>query len=326
MQSNMPYLYDQPQAFIERVIQHVQKVIIGKKESIEQTIIALLSGGHVLLEDVPGVGKTMLVKTLAKTIDCSFQRIQFTPDLLPSDVTGVSIYNQKTQQFEYREGPIMANIVLADEINRTSPKTQSALLEAMEEKKVTIDGHTHMLPQPFLILATQNPLDFEGTYRLPEAQLDRFLLKIKLGYPSKQDELEILTRLQDRHPLDSLKPILFKEELQHLQQQVRKIHMDDSLKQYIVELAEATRNHPDIELGASPRASLALMRAAQSAAFISGRVYVIPDDIKKMLEPVIVHRLILTSDATIANRQPRIIVQEIADSIPVPSLRSAAGE
>ena len=244
--------FDEYNGKIAKVIDNVEKVMIGKSEIIQLSIVSILCGGHTLLEDVPGVGKTMLVKALAKSLGCSFKRIQFTPDLLPSDVTGMSVYNQKTMQFEYRPGPIMGNVVLADEINRTSPKTQAALLEAMEEGSVTIDGETHLLPTPFFVMATQNPIEYEGTFPLPEAQLDRFLIKLRLGYPQLEEEVEMLSRLQVHHPIESVKAVISSEELKDLQQSVRNIYVEDSIRRYIVRLTEATRTHPKVYLGASP--------------------------------------------------------------------------
>lgn len=313
--------FDKPQDVIEKIIYNVEKVILGKRSIIEKAVAAFLCGGHILLEDVPGVGKTMLVRSLAATVGITFKRIQCTPDLLPSDVSGVSIYNQKTGEFEFHPGPIMSNIVLADEMNRTSPKTQAALLEAMEEKRVTIDGTGHALPEPFFLLATQNPIEFEGTFTLPEAQLDRFLMKIELGYPDPVHEVEMLERLQEKHPIDNLRPVLLKEELLQLQKLVRTVHVDESLKQYIVSLTAATRTHADIYLGASPRASFALMRVAQAKAFMQGRGYVIPDDIKEMVLSTLLHRLLLKSDARFSGKNAQSILSHIVEKIPVPTLR-----
>lgn len=317
--------FDEPLLALERMLANMEKVMVGKRQAVELTLTALLCGGHVLLEDVPGVGKTMLVKALAKTVDAGFKRIQFTPDLLPSDVTGVSVYNRGLAEFQFRPGPIFTNIVLADELNRTSPKTQAALLEAMEERHVTVDGETYPLPQPFLILATQNPLDHAGTYQLPEAQLDRFFMRIRLGYPDREHEVEMLGRMQDQSPLTHLKPVILREELHRLQRQVRQIHVDDSLKGYMVELATATRRHKDISLGASPRAVLSLMLAAQAAAYRKGRSYVIPDDLKEMLAPVFAHRMLLTQEARMAGRTAESIIGQIAAATAVPGLRYAPG-
>ena len=295
-------LWDQPESIIERVIQNVEKIIVGKRESIELCVLAILSRGHALIEDVPGTGKTVLVKALARTLDCSFNRIQFTPDLLPSDVTGVTIFHPQLQTFQFREGPLFANVVLADELNRTPPKTQAALLEAMEENKITIDGKTYALPEPFLLLATQNPVEYEGTYSLPEALLDRFLLRIRMGYPTLANETDMLSRQEQLDPLDRIKPVIFREELQSLQNQVRTIHIDDSLKDYIVRLSADTRINRELVLGASPRASVALMRAAQARALMNGRGYCIPDDIKSLVTPVYAHRLLLKADALMMGR------------------------
>lgn len=282
---------------IEKVLNNINKVMIGKEDVATLSLVALLAEGHVLLEDVPGVGKTMLVRTLAKSLDCDFKRIQFTPDLLPSDVTGVSIYNPKELEFEFRGGPIFGNIILADEINRTSPKTQSSLLEAMEEKNVTIDGKTKALQQPFFVMATQNPIEYEGTYPLPEAQLDRFILKLKMGYPTFAEELEMLERTSNNHPIETIEAVMSKEELVDIQEEVKEVYMDKNVQQYIIHLVSRTRENSAIYLGVSPRGSIALMRAAKAYAYIYGRDYVLPDDVKFLAPYVFSHRIILTSEA-----------------------------
>ena len=310
------------QDMVNAIASNVEKVIVGKREAVEQTLIALLCRGHVLLEDVPGVGKTVLAKSIARSIGCTFKRIQFTPDLLPSDVMGVSIFNQKTGEFEFRPGPIMAQIVLADEINRATPKTQSSLLESMEEGQITVDGTTYELPQPFVVLATQNPIEYEGTFPLPEAQLDRFLIRITLGYPSKHDELAILDRQRTSHPLNDLKQVIAADDLLRLQQQIREVYVDELIKEYIVNLVTATRFHDDIYLGASPRGSLALYRTIQAHAAIQGRDYATPDDIKHLVVPVLGHRLIISPAARIRNVQAKEILHSIMSQVPVPGARS----
>lgn len=304
---------------VQRVVGNVERVIVGKADAVAFSLIAVICRGHILIEDVPGVGKTVLTKAIARSIGCSFKRIQFTPDLLPSDVSGVSVYNQKTGNFEFRPGPIMAQIVLADEINRATPKTQSALLEAMEEAQVTVDGISHTLPEPFMVMATQNPIEYEGTFPLPEAQLDRFMMNISLGYPKAADEINILDSHQHHHPLEDLAQIMTADELVHIQQQIRAIHVDPSIREYIVAISNATRNHQNIYLGVSPRGSLALFRASQALAAMQGRGYVIPDDIKLLAKPTLAHRIITTPAARVRAVTSTIILDEILQSIPVPN-------
>ena len=306
---------------VENILQNIERVMIGKREIAELSIVALLAGGHVLLEDVPGVGKTMMVRALAKSVGAKFKRIQFTPDLLPSDVVGVSIYNPKTLQFEFRPGPIIGNIVLADEINRTSPKTQSALLEGMEEASVTVDGETIAIPKPFFVMATQNPIEYEGTYPLPEAQLDRFLLKIKMGYPTMEEEIEVLRRAEKSEPIQTIEAVMSTEQLLSLQQQVKETFVEDNIKNYIVRLAHATRMHSKVYLGVSPRASIALLKAAQAYAFIRGRDFVKPDDVQYLAPFVFSHRLILKPEARYEGVAEEQIVREIVKNIDVPVKR-----
>lgn len=293
--------------------------MIGKEEAALLSVVALLAKGHVLLEDVPGVGKTMLVKTLAKSLDCDFKRIQFTPDLLPSDVTGVSIYNPKTLEFEFRPGPILGNIVLADEINRTSPKTQSALLEGMEETSITVDGSTVQLGEPFFVMATQNPIEYEGTYPLPEAQLDRFLLKMEMGYPTAKQEMEMLARTSSSHPIEEISAVITREELVGLQQETAQVYVDSSVNRYIVDLVTGTREHEGVYLGVSPRGSISLMKASKAYAFVHDRDYVLPDDVQFMAPYVLGHRMILTSEARFEGKTSASIIEELltATSIPV---------
>ncbi len=306
------------QMVAERIIDNVSRVIIGKRSEIRLTLIGLLCQGHILLEDVPGVGKTVLAKALAKSIGSTFSRIQFTPDMLPSDVTGISVFNQQSREFEFRPGPIFAQIVLTDEINRATPKTQAALLEAMEERQVTVDGITYPLDQPFLVMATQNPIEYEGTFPLPEAQLDRFLLRLRLGYPTAQEEIAMLDSQQFRHPLSELGQVVSVEELLAMQKAVRNVYVNDDMKRYIIDIITATRNQPDIYLGASPRGALALYRASQARAAVAGRDYVIPDDVKLLAEATLAHRVIVGPTARIKEVTARSIIQNLLTAIPVP--------
>jgi MoxR-like ATPase len=306
----------------ERIIANVESVIVGKRRAVDLVLIALLCKGHILVEDVPGTGKTMLAKAIARSIGCSFKRIQFTPDLLPSDVTGISIYNQQSGAFEFRAGPVMAQIVLADEINRATPKTQSSLLEAMEEQQVTVDGTTYPLPAPFIVLATQNPIEYEGTFPLPEAQLDRFLLRINLGYPEKFDEITILRRQRERHPIDAVEQVTSAEDLLKLQEQIKSVYLDELIEDYIVALVSATRRHEDVYLGASTRGALALYRAAQAKAALDGRDYVIPDDVKALAEAVLAHRLIISPAARIRSLTATTVMGDILSTVPVPGART----
>ena len=317
--------FDGARDLAQRIIDNVERVIVGKSSAVELGVIALMCQGHVLIEDVPGVGKTMLARSIARSVGCTFKRIQFTPDLLPTDVTGVSIFNQATREFEFRAGPIIAQLVLADEINRATPKTQSAMLESMDERQVTVEGITHRLPSPFMVMATQNPVEYEGTFPLPEAQLDRFLLIIRLGYPTVEEELEIVERQQTAHPIDTLRPVADADEVVSLQRSIREIYVDDLVKRYIVHLVEATRTHQDIALGASPRASLALFRGGQAVALIRGRDYVLPDDVKELAVPMLSHRMIVSAGARMRGVGSPEVVGEILDQIPVPGGQARSG-
>ncbi len=305
-------------ALVETTCDNVERVIVGKRHEVELVLVALLCRGHVLIEDVPGVGKTVLTKTIARSIGSSFKRIQFTPDLLPSDVTGVNVYNQQRGTFEFRPGPIVAQMVLADEINRATPKTQSALLEAMEEAQVTVDGVTHELPHPFIVLATENPIDYEGTFPLPEAQLDRFLIRISIGYPGRAGELEMLDRQHLGHPLDGLGQVIAVEDLVAAQEAVKSVHVSMPVREYIVSLVEATRRHDDIFLGASPRGSLALFNASRAWAAIGGREFVVPDDVKALAEPTLAHRIIVNPAARMRGIDSRVLVRDLLRGVPVP--------
>ena len=302
-----------------KVKNNIQKVVIGKDEQIDQLLVALISSGHVLLEDVPGTGKTLLAKTMAKSLACSFNRIQFTPDLLPSDVTGINFYNQKLGEFEFRPGAIFSNIVLADEINRATPRTQSSLLECMEERQTTIDGETHLLDRPFMVIATQNPVENQGTFPLPEAQLDRFLLKVNLGYPTKEEGINILKRFKENNPLEDINSIVNRDEIVAAQDLYSDVYVSDDLLHYIMDIVEKTRTLPSIELGISPRGSQALLKAVQVYAILKGRDYVSPDDVKAMVKPVLGHRLVLNSMMRAKNEQVDSILDEIMEAIPVPA-------
>lgn len=316
----------QVQALGNKLRENLKNVIIGKDETLLMAIIAFLCQGHILIEDVPGVGKTMLARSLAKSLGCSFKRIQFTPDMLPSDVTGVSIYNQNTREFEFRPGPLMAQIVLGDEINRATPKTQSALLEAMEERQMTVDGTTHLLPQPFMVMATQNPIDYEGTFPLPEAQLDRFLMRIDLGYTSLSNEIKILDQQQLIHPIEELEPVVSIEEILRAQEAIKYVHVSPPVKRYIVELVRETREHPEVFLGASPRGSLGLYRAGQARAALDGRDFVLPDDVKLLAPKILPHRIMVSPAARLTDVSSTRIVREILDSLAVPGGDLGGGE
>lgn len=303
---------------LNRVISRVSTVIVGKEKEIRLALMSMLCGGHILLEDVPGVGKTMLVRAIAACLSCSFGRIQFTYDLMPADITGTSVYHPHSGSFEFRPGPILSNIVLADEINRASPRTQSALLEAMEERRVTVDGTTYPLPRPFLLLATQNPLHFEGTYRLPEAQMDRFHMRLSLGYPEPEQEIELLSRMQTTHPLDLLKPVLLAEEMVKMQREVKGIFVDESIKRALVQVADSSRRHPKLQLGISPRGTLAWMNACQAAAYMAGRTYVIPDDMKETAVSLLAHRIVLSHASLLAGVTNEELVKELLSQFLLP--------
>jgi MoxR-like ATPase len=303
---------------MQRITENVNQVIVGKEDVIELCLVALLCEGHILLEDVPGIGKTTLAKAIARSLGCSFKRIQFTPDLLPGDVTGILYFNQKEQEFEFRPGPIMAQVVLADEINRATPRTQSSLLEAMQEQQVTVDVETLRLPRPFLVLATQNPIELEGTFPLPEAQVDRFLIRIALGYPDEDDENEILLRYEREDPLETLEPVLQTEELLAMQQYVRTVMVEESVREYIVKVVRATREHTGVDLGASPRGTLALYKTSQALAAIRGREFVIPDDVKELAPAVLTHRIIISPQTRLRGRRPEEVMMEVVNTVPVP--------
>ena len=303
---------------ISRVVENMKKVIVGKQDVLELAVVAVLCEGHILIEDVPGIGKTPLAKTLARSLGCSFRRIQCTPDLLPSDITGIHFFNQKKAEFEFRPGPIQANIVLVDEINRATPRTQSSLLECMEEQQVTVDGLTSPLPRPFVVIATQNPVELQGTFPLPEAQLDRFLMRLQIGYPDREDEDVMLLRFEKESPLDNLPQVTSAEEILTLKRQAQGVYVESSVRHYILDIIRQTRRHAAVELGASPRASLALYRACQALALVQGRDYVIPDDVKSLVMPVLSHRLILSAEAYLHNKKRENLLEETLASIPVP--------
>ncbi len=306
------------QPIAERLKKNIGEVLVGKDAVVELALVALLCEGHLLIEDVPGIGKTTLAKAIARSLSCSFARIQFTPDLLPADISGVSIFNRQTREFEFRPGPILNQLVLADEVNRATPRTQSALLEAMQERTVTVDGVTHNIPRPFLVMATQNPIELEGTFPLPEAQVDRFLLKVHLGYPTEAEENEILLRYRSTDPLDTLEAVATPAELLAAQSQVREIAVEESVRQYMVRLVHATREHSAVELGASPRGSMGLYRAAQALAAMRGRSFVLPDDVKYLAPFVLTHRLVISPQTRLRGRTPETVLAEIVESVPVP--------
>ncbi|HLJ97098.1 MAG TPA: MoxR family ATPase [Gemmataceae bacterium] len=309
-----------------KILGNIEKVIIGKRPQITLALVAYFCEGHILLEDVPGVAKTMLARALAKSVGCTFKRLQCTPDLLPTDVTGVSVFNQKTTEFEFRPGPLFAQTVLADEINRTTPRTQSALLEAMAEQRITVDGQTYALRAPFLVIATQNPIDHEGTFPLPEAQLDRFLVRLSLGYPGPEEESKMLQRLQHGHPIDQLAPIVSAAEVIACQQAVREVYVDDKVRRYLLEIVQRTREHDEVHLGGSPRASIALFRTSQAVAAISGRNFVLPDDVKRMVHPVLAHRLILRPESRLRKITPASVLNDIVPDVAVPILPQQTAE
>lgn len=306
------------QAFVERVIANVEKVIVGKRQAIEMVLVAMLCEGHVLIEDVPGVGKTMLARAIAGSLGISFKRLQCTPDLLPNDITGVSVFNQKTQEFEFRPGPAFVHILLADEVNRATPRTQSALLEAMGERQISVDGVTYPLRQPFIVLATQNPIEFEGVFPLPEAQLDRFLLRLSVGYPEIDEEAAMLRRLQREHPIESLPQVADAQELPGLTRSVWEVHVDETLNQYVVQLIHATRAHPDLALGASPRGSLALFKTSQALAAVRGRDYALPEDVKTMAPLTLTHRLLVQPESALRGRTAEAILHEVLERVELP--------
>lgn len=306
------------QSTVTQIRENVNHVIVGKGEIVDLALVALLCEGHILFEDVPGIGKTTLAKSLARSLGCVFRRIQFTPDLLPSDVTGLSVYNQKTQEFEYRAGPLMAQVVLADEINRATPRTQSALLEAMQERQITVDGSTKLLPRPFLVLATQNPIELEGTFPLPEAQIDRFFIKLELGYPTEEEENAILLRFERSEPLENLQAVVTAEHILEMQRVVRTVRVEASVRDYVVAIVRATRAHQSVELGASPRGSLYLYHAAQAYAALKGRDFVLPDDVKYLAPFILTHRLIISAQTRLRGRDAEQIVKEVMDAVPVP--------
>jgi len=312
-----------PYDLCRTIIDNMSRVIVGKERSIELLMVALLADGHVLLEDIPGVGKTLIAKSLAKSIGATFKRVQFTPDLLPSDITGFNVYDQQKGEFIFQFGPVMTHVLLADEINRTIPRTQSSLLESMEERQVTVDGKTYPLPHPFFVMATQNPIDLEGTFPLPEAQLDRFLMRFSLGYPGLEDELKMLEMLQRRHPVEDVQPVVPAEELVAAQRATREVHVDEKVRRYLTEIVHQTRQRQELALGASPRASIALFRCAQALAAVSGRNYVLPDDVKKIAAPVLTHRVIVRPEARLRKVTAAAIVEDLVEDVPVPMLSSA---